>query len=189
MTVPTVTSHRFTVEDYHRMGETGILKPESQVELIEGEIVHRAPIGSQHAAFVGRLLRVFIHKVGYTAFVNAQSPLQLSSFSEPQPDLLVLRPKDDDYAAALPGPEDVLLLVEVADSSLEYDRSTKLRLYGQSGIKEVWIVNVRERLVEVYSQPSSTGYADLHRAQPEETLILQALPSCTIPLSKIFRSP
>lgn len=188
MSIAKAIPYRFTIDDYHRMGKTGILKPESQVELIEGEVVQMAPIGSQHAALVGRLLRAFIPKVGNTAFVNAQSPLRLSLISEPQPDLLVLEPKKDDYETALPQPKDVFLLVEVADSSLEYDRDTKLPLYAQGGIREVWIVNVRECFVEVYTHPSPKGYADLHRAQPTETLTPKALPSCTIELRDIFRS-
>ena len=105
------TPHRFTAVEYHLMGTSGVLKPDDRVELIEGEIIDMGPIGSRHAALVGRLLRVLVRGAGERGFVNAQSPVLLSDFSEPVPDLTVLKPRADDYSARLPNAEDVLLLI------------------------------------------------------------------------------
>jgi len=118
--------HRFTVEEYHRMGQAGILSEDDRVELIEGEIVEMAPVGSRHAACVKRLNALLSRRAGGRALVSVQDPIRLGEHSEPQPDLALLKPREDFYAAAHPGPEDVLLVIEVAETSLEYDREVKL---------------------------------------------------------------
>jgi Uma2 family endonuclease len=156
--------HRFDVDAYYRMAETGILSREDRVELIEGEIVDMAPIGSAHAGKVDRLNSL----VGRLAadgrlIAGVQRPLRLSPHDEPQPDLMLLRPRADFYEGAHPTPADVLLLVEVADSSLAYDRGPKLALYASHGVPEVWIVDIVGRAVEMCRGPGPAGYAEVER--------------------------
>ncbi len=138
-----VTRRRFTVHDYHRMGEAGILHEDDRVELIEGELVEMAAIGTRHLTCVNGLTRMLVRGVGDEAIVSVQNPVRLDEHSEPQPDLTVLRMRD--YRESLPVPEDVLLLIEVSDTTLAYDRGVKLPLYARSGIREVWIVDLRAR--------------------------------------------
>lgn len=135
-------THRFSVEEYHRLGETGILREDDRVELIEGELVDMAPMGSRHAGCVSFLTWALQQQVGERAVVHVQNPLALGMDSEPEPDVMLLAPRDHDpfYRAGHPGPDDVLLLVEVADTSLTYDRQVKLPLYARHGIRQVWLV-------------------------------------------------
>ena len=158
------TRHRLDVGAYYRMAEAGILNPRQRVELIDGDIIDRKPIGSPHAAVTRRLERIF----GRAAFdglllTSVQNPLRLDAFTEPQPDFVVLAPRPDDYGASHPGPADALLVVEVADSSLDYDRNTKAPLYAKSGVSEVWIVDLAGRAVEVYRDPVDGRYASVAR--------------------------
>lgn len=170
-----VARHRFDVDAYYRMAEAGILAAEDRVELIGGEIVDMAPIGSPHAGKVNRLTS-FVARVVADARVIAsvQSPLRLDRHNEPQPDLMLLRPRPDFYAAGHPTAADVLLLVEVADSSLAYDRGPKLALYARHGVPEVWIVDLPSRAVEVCRAPGPEGYAERRRVTegaPTPTLV------------------
>lgn len=153
-----LTRHRFTVADYHKMAEAGILGKDDRVELIEGEIVAMAPIGSHHTSPVGRLNRILIRSLGERAWVWVQNPVTLGVDSEPQPDLMVLKPRADAYENAHPTAADVLLLIEVSDTSLAYDRGRKLELYAKHGIVETWIVDVQARRIEVYREPAPAGY-------------------------------
>jgi Uma2 family endonuclease len=150
--------HRFTVREYHRMGEVGILHEDERVELIDGEIVEMTPIGSPHAACVDRLNRLFSSALADRAQVRVQSPVRLDDANEVQPDISLLRMKATSYADAHPGPDDVLLVVEVADTSLEFDRTTKLSLYARFGIQEVWLVNLPDSCVEVHRRPTGKTY-------------------------------
>lgn len=150
---------RFTVDEYHRMGVAGILKPDDRVELIDGEIVQMSPIGSRHAACVAFLTQLFVTAVGRRAIVQVQNPVRLGDRSEPQPDLMLLKPKADFYASGHPGPSDVLLLIEVADTSAASDRETKLPLYARAGIVEFWLVNLEKHQTEVYWDPQGDTYA------------------------------
>ena len=149
----------FTVDDYYAMAEAGILSPDERVELLDGEIIAMAPIGSRHASCVNRLNRLLTAQVGLRAVVGVQNPVRLSSGSEPQPDVTLLKPRDDFYSSAHPGPGDVLLLIEVSDTTADVDRGCKLPLYARSGVQEVWIVNLSEGCVEVYAEPAGAGYA------------------------------
>lgn len=153
-----VARRAFTVDEYHRMAVAGILSEDDRVELIDGEIVRMSPIGSRHAACVDRLNALLGRRLGKRAIVRVQNPIVLGRRSEPQPDLVVLRPRADFYAAQHPGPADVLLLVEVADTSGGYDRGTKLPLYARWGIPEVWIVDVGREVVEAYRGPALRSY-------------------------------
>ena len=147
------------MDDYYAMAEAGILSPDDRVELLDGEIFAMAPIGSRHASCVARLNRMLTTGVGPRALVWVQNPVRLNGGSEPQPDVMLLRPRTDDYSSAHPGPGDVLLLIEVSDTTVDVDRGKKLPLYARAGICEYWIVDLAERVVEVYTDPSSTGYA------------------------------
>ncbi|HEX2740666.1 MAG TPA: Uma2 family endonuclease [Rubrobacter sp.] len=169
-----VTRRRFTVHDYHRMGEAGILHEDDRVELIEGEIVEMAAIGTRHFTCVNGLTRLLVRSVGDEAIVSVQNPVRLNQRTEPQPDLAVIRPRD--YRVSLPGPEDVLLLIEVSDTTLAYDRNVKLPLYSRAGIREVWIVDLSGEVIERHNDPSPDGYRSLHRARRGEKIESSALP-------------
>ena len=154
----TPTRRRFTVHDYQQMGRAGVLTEDDRVELIDGEIIQMSPIGSQHVAEVHRLNRRFTQRFGDVALVSVQSPVRLNEHNEPEPDLALLKDRPDFYAAALPTPPDIFLLVEVADTSLEYDRRTKLPLYARHNIPEVWLVDVNADTILVSRDPTPSGY-------------------------------
>jgi len=170
--------HLISVDAYHRMGETGILGPADRVELIAGEIIDMSPIGVLHAAIVDVLLRHFSRLVGESAVIRCQNPLRLNDLSEPEPDIAILRPRADFYTTAHPGPADVLLVIEVADTSLAYDLGTKVPLYARHGIPEVWVVDAATRQTRVFRQPAasdqpshaSSGYATEASVEPHEPL-------------------
>jgi Uma2 family endonuclease len=184
---PEPVRYRLTVDDYHAMAEAGILKREQRVELIEGDVIEMSPIGSGHSAVVGRLNKRLVLSVGDRALVWIQCSVRLSRHSEPQPDALILRPREDDYEQSLPTPDDVIVLVEVADSSLGYDRSTKLPLYARHGIEEVWLVNLRARQVEVYRGPEADGYAEKHTVGREGILQPAAMSDLNVPVADLLR--
>lgn len=151
--------HRFTVEEYHRMAEAGILGEDDRVELLEGEIVDMPPIGSEHAGTVNRTLaHLFAVLPPGRCLVSVQNPLRLDARNEPVPDLLCLRPRQDAYTRSHPGPEDVLLLIEVMQSSRDYDRRVKLPLYARFGIPEVWLLDLPAERLEVHRDPGPAGY-------------------------------
>jgi len=177
---------RFTVDEYHRMAKAGILGEDDRVELIEGEIVQMTPIGSRHAACVMRLIRLFSTQPRPDVLVNAQNPVRISEYSEPQPDVALLRYRPDFYAGSHPGAEDVLLLVEVAETSAEYDRQVKVPLYGRGGIREVWLVDLATEAVEVYRKPSPEGYKEVRRLGRGQTLSPEALPDLTLAVDAIL---
>lgn len=171
-----VLRRRFTVDEYYLMAKVGILHEDDRVELIEGEIVEMSPIGSRHAASVMRLTQYLAEKAGRQALLDVQNPVRLGEHSEPQPDISLLKPRADFYAGAHPGPEDVLLLIEVADTSVDYDRQVKIPLYARAGIGEVWLVDLTENQVEVYRQPGPRGYRQILRPTTEDRLAPQSLP-------------
>ncbi len=148
----------FTVGEYYRMAEANILTEEDRVELIAGQIVAMSPIGSRHAACVKRLNLLMGKMVGDSMLIGVQDPIALDAYSAPEPDLVLLRPRTDFYAAAHPSPGDVLLAVEVADTSADYDRAVKLPLYAQAGLPEVWLVDLPKGRIEVYAQPQGAAY-------------------------------
>ena len=149
-----------SVDDYRRMADANIFGPEERVELIEGEIIAMPPVGPEHASLVDRLNRVLTGAVGDAAIVRVQNPVQLSRFSEPQPDLCLLAPRDDFYFDAHPRPADTLLAIEVAKSSLAYDTARKAPLYARDGVPELWIVDIDGRVVTRHRSPGAQGYAD-----------------------------
>jgi len=166
----------FTVAEYHRMAEAGILGEDDRVELIDGEVVKMAPIGIRHATCVRRLNRLFSKWVGERAIVDVQNPIRLEEHSEPQPDLALLRPRPDFYAAEHPGSEDVLLVVEVAETSAAFDREVKVPLYARFGVPEVWLVDLAGEQVEVFRQPTPQGYRTVQTVRRGESVAPLLLP-------------
>ncbi len=180
------TRRRFTRAEYYRMVEAGILGVHDRVELIRGEIVQMSPIGRRHAAFVDNLAELLIVRLTGRAIVHLQGPVALTDDTEPQPDLAVLRRRPVPYKDREAWAEDTLLLIEVADSSLAYDRSTKLRIYAEAGIPEYWIVDCAAETVEVYRTPGPEGYRDVSRADGATALTLQAFPDVALTPAEIF---
>jgi Uma2 family endonuclease len=150
---------RFSVDDYSRMAEAGILGEDDRVELIDGEVIEMPPIGPEHAGGVRRLATLFRRAIGDAAIVDVQNPVRLDEHSEPVPDLALLRHRHDLYASSHPTPEDVLLLVEVAKATVEYDRRVKAPLYARAGITEYWLVDLNRDVVVVYRGPHAAGYS------------------------------
>jgi Uma2 family endonuclease len=182
---PAALRRLLTVDEYHRMGEAGILTDDDRVELIEGELVAMAPIGSEHVAATNALNHLLVLAVGDLGIVSVQNPVRLTRHSEPQSDFAVLKPRDD-YWTTLPRPEDTMLAVEVANTSLDYDRNVKLALYARSGIPEVWIVNLAAAEVEVYRSPVADSYTSVLHAGRSDTLAIAAIPGALIPVARIF---
>ena len=147
-----------TADEYERMGEAGVFHPDDRLELLEGEIYKMSPIGSPHAACVD-FLSSFLNRLFSGRFiVRVQNPIRLNDFSEPQPDIALLRWRDDFYRQAHPTPADVLLIIEVADSTVETDRSYKMPLYAKAGIAEAWLVNLPDEKIELYAEPVGGVY-------------------------------
>ncbi len=184
--MPVEAFHRFTVEDYHRMGAAGVLRPDARVELLGGRIIDMSPIGPWHGGVVSRLTQLFIKLARDRWWVTTQNPLRLDEHSEPEPDVMLCRMSPDDYTRRHPVPEDVLLLVEVADASLDYDRGEKLPRYGRAEIPEVWIVNLEERVVEVYREPHYEGYGSKTVLAPGGQASPQAFPDVMVNVSELL---
>jgi Uma2 family endonuclease len=178
---------RFTADEFHRMSERGILRPDERLELLDGEIVQMAAIGSRHMGCVNWLMEWLVVRLVGRATVSIQNPVRLSSGSELQPDLAILRLREDGYAAALPTPEDVLLLVEVADTSYRYDRVSKLPRYAAAGIPEVWIVDLQRKSVLACRDPNGARYERTETLKREMTLIPEAFPDLVLPVAQLFR--
>jgi hypothetical protein len=180
------TRRRFTRAEYHRMAEVGILHQHDRVELIRGEIVEMAPIGRRHKAFVGNLAQLLMVRLAGRAIVWVQSSVVLAEDTEPEPDLAVLRRGAVPYKERDARAEDVLMLIEVADSSLAYDRSTKLHLYAEAGIPEYWVVDCAAEAVDVYRSPGPEGYGEVSRAAGAATITPEAFPDVALTTTEIF---
>ena len=178
--------HRFTRADYHRMAQTGILAPDARVELIDGEIIEMSPIGNPHTAAVTRATHLFVRGVGDDALVRVQCSIALGDNGEPEPDVALVRYRDDFYATSSATEEDVLLLVEVADSSEEYDQRTKAPLYARYGIPELWIANLNRDQLVVYRDPTPTGYATVQVLRRGESISPLAFPDLTVGVNDIL---
>src|SRR4051794_7017735 len=164
-----LTPHRFSVPQYERMIAVGILNENDRVELIRGEIVAKMPIGDPHIGCVNRLTRLLVRAVGDRAVVSVQNPIRLAD-SEPEPDLALLAPRPDDYASGKARPADVLLLIEVADTTLEFDRDVKGPLYAENAVAEFWIVNIAARSLIIFGDPRPDGtYADVRTLRAGDT--------------------
>jgi len=180
-----VRRYRFTVDEYHRMAEAGVLHEDHRVELLDGEVVVMSPIGDPHAACVKRLNRLLGAHVGARAIVSVQDPIRLDSHSEPQPDVALLRPRDDFYASAMARPEDTLLVIEVGDSSARFDREVKAPLYARAGIPELWLVDLTAGEVSVCRQPAATGYREVS-VKRRGDLSPEALPDLVVRIDDVL---
>jgi Uma2 family endonuclease len=177
--------HRFTVEEYHKIGEAQVLR--DRTELIEGEILEMSPIGLLHAACVSYLSRLFVLRLPAIADVRSQNPIVLDNLSEPQPDLAIVNYRDDFYKGGHPTPKDILLLIEVSDTTLKFDREVKIPLYAASGITEVWIMNLLDQVIEAYRHPEVDGYQTVRQYQKGKTLSISALEGVTVSVDEIFK--
>lgn len=148
-----------STEEYHLMGQAGIMKEDDRVELINGEIIQMSPIGSNHAGHVKILHAILGERLRTQVVIGVQDPIHLDEFNEPQPDIAVLKPREDFYTKSHPSPAEVFFLIEVADSSFDYDRDIKLPIYAKAGIQEVWILDLKNQQIEVYRQPKNNRYA------------------------------
>ena len=179
----------FNVDEYHQMVYAGILAEDDRVELIEGEVVHMPPIGVRHASCVRRLNNMLCRLLGEKAVVDVQNSLVLTARTEPQPDVVFLRPRDDFYRETEPKPADVLLLIEVADSSLPYDRDIKVPLYARSGIPEMWLVDLQSQAVEVFRKAAKKGFRESSRFNRGQTLAPSAFPELKLTVDQLLGSP
>lgn len=165
---------KFTVGQYHQMIESGILTERDRVELLQGEIIEMSPIGMQHAACVDRLNELLVRELGSRAIVGVQNPIQLSTRSEPQPDFAILQRRPDFYASGHPQPRDVFALIEVSDTTIEFDRTVKVPIYAKDNIAEVWIVDLNAESVQIHRDPSDTGYRQLQTFRRGQMIAFQA---------------
>ena len=180
------THWKLTADEFERMGEVGIFDEDDRVELLDGELYEMTPIGDDHIGAVNDANSLFVRRLGDHAIVSPQNPIRLSDNSEPQPDLTILRPREDRYRRAKAGPEDALLVIEVARSSLEYDRLVKLPRYAAAGIVEVWIVNLVDDRIEAYRQPVGGVYRTITIHMRGESLAPAALPDLTVHVDEIL---
>ncbi|MEM8640383.1 MAG: Uma2 family endonuclease [Cyanobacteria bacterium P01_G01_bin.54] len=177
---------KFTVGQYHQMIESGILTDRDRVELLQGEIIEMSPVGFKHAACVDRLNDRLGKSLGDRAIIRVQSSIQLSNYSEPQPDIAILRRRDDFYGNGHPQPPDIFALIEVSDTTIKYDRETKLPLYAQDGIPEVWIVDLGEQAIERYTAPSPSGYQQTQTLTHQQLIRLQAFQDITFSIVQLL---
>ena len=183
-----VQMHRwqFTVADFARMAEAGIFAEDDRVELIDGAVCVMSPIGPRHAAIVKRLNALISRQIVDKAIISVQDPIQLTDYTEPQPDIAVLRTREDFYAQALPMPTDVLLVVEVAETSLAYDREEKIPRYAQALIPEVWLIDVERETVTQYTHPDGIGYRGEHTLSRGQRLVSHTVSLLQLAVEHIF---
>jgi Uma2 family endonuclease len=181
-----VRRHRLTVADYHRLGEARVLGEDDRVELLEGQLVDMAPIGPRHALAVDALTELLVMAAAGQAVVRVQNPIVLDDGSEPQPDFTLLRKPWHGYPDAHPRPPDVYLLIEVADSSLEFDLGAKLELYARAGIREFWVVDLTSNRVLVHRNPGDGSYGAISSIDMSGVLQVEALPGVTVAAAQIF---
>jgi Uma2 family endonuclease len=178
--VPQLLRRRISVDDYHRMAEVGLLPANDRCELIEGEIIDMAPMGSRHHSTILRLSRCLQLAVGDRALVSTQLPVRLGQHSEPEPDIALLKPRDDFYASALPTGPDCLLVIEVADTTLAYDVRIKVPLYAEHGVPEVWVLDLEGGLLRSFNAPVDGRYSRAMALRVPGLQALPGLPGCSI---------
>ena len=169
------------------MAEIGVLHPNARVELLNGEIIDTSPIGPFHGGLVTRLSRLFNLQAKGRWTVSTQNPLRLDDHSEPEPDVMLLKPAPDDYTSRHPQPDDVFLLIEVSDTTLDYDRAEKLPAYGRAGVAEVWMVNLQNSTIEVYREPHFTGYGSKTILQAGQQAKPQAFPEVVVDAAELLK--
>src|SRR5262249_28356570 len=176
----------FTVSDYHQMIEAGVLKEDDRVELLNGEIIEMTPIGPRHASHVDRLVNILPAKLKGTAILRVQSPILLSDYSEPQPDLTLLKPRADFYADGHPTPADIFAVIEVSDSTVENDRRAKIPNYALAGILEAWLIDLVNDRIEVHSNPYNGVYQEVRIIQRGQKVISNSLPHLKLKADEVL---
>lgn len=184
--VARVQRYRFTVDEFGRMGEAGIFTEDDRVELIDGEILEMTPIGALHAGLVSRLAELLVTRLAGRAYVSIQNPVRLDAHTEPQPDLVVARRRKAFYTDRHPEPRDILLVVEVADSSLRYDSTEKALRYGRVGIPEMWLVDVDAAAVTVHADPGPDGYATRRVRRRGDEVVAGSVTGLGFPVDEVF---
>ena len=185
MQTPTApVRHKLTVADYHKIAEAGILTEDDRVELIDGELIDMAPIGSPHADYVDRLNLMLASQSGGQFRLRIQNPVQLGDYNEPEPDIVIAQNRS--YLEAHPGPQDVLLLIEVADTTLKYDRDIKIPLYARCGIPEVWLIDLQKKRLEIHRQPSQEGYRQILLPANTEPVSPLLVPAVSIRMAELW---
>ncbi len=186
MPATSVLKRLFTVKEYYQMFDAGLFANGERVELIRGEIIKMSPIGRRHAACVIRSSDVFTRKLGDRILLSAQNPLALDNTSQPEPDVVLLKRKADCYESGIPQPQDVLLLIEIADSTINSDRELKIPLYAEDGIIEVWLVDINNACIEVYRNPTATGYQDIQKYYRGQNLSISSFLDISIAVDEIL---
>ncbi|MEG4854853.1 Uma2 family endonuclease [Microcoleus sp. B5-D4] len=186
-----VTVKRFSIAEYHRLGELGFFAPDDRVELIRGEIIIMAAKGRLHSFCNSLLVQELIILLARRALVRAQEPIILSDDSEPEPDVVIARNRADRYFSSHPQPAEILLVIEVSDSTLKYDRTTKLSLYAETGISNYWIFNLVDIQLEMHSEPyqkqnGSYSYQLQRVVLPNQTVVIPGFPDLSLDLSSVF---
>jgi Uma2 family endonuclease len=181
-----VRTRRFSVEEYRKMVQAGILKEDDRVELLKGEVVEMVPIGPRHAHCVDRLTDRLGASLRGRAILRVQGPISLGPHSEPQPDLALLRPPMERYAGSHPEPGDVLLVIEVAETTVEEDRTRKIPLYAQTGVREAWFVDLPAQTVEVHRSPTAAGYGSVRKLGRGQAVSPEAFPDIRLPVDEIL---
>jgi Uma2 family endonuclease len=181
------TKHRFSVKEYYRMAEAGVLPPGARVELLNGEIIDMSPIGPFHGGVTNFLNQFFAAAAKRRWIMSVQNPVRLDDHSEPQPDLMLLKPAPDFYRKRHPQPADVFLLIEVSDTTLEADQTEKIPAYGRAGVAEVWIVNLNELTIEVYREPHFTGYGSKTIVRAGDTVAPLAFPDAAVDVAELLK--
>jgi Uma2 family endonuclease len=177
---------RISADRYQKMVETGVLTKYDRVELIDGDIFNRPPIGSNHSAVTARLTKRFVLSAGDLAIVSPGSSIRLGDYSVPQPDLMLLKPRDDFYSGQIPTAPDVLLLVEISDSSLAFDQVAKRALYTRHGVAEYWVINIPGKRIHVYCEPTADGYAQALECVLTDTVSPRQLPVVQVTVQSVF---
>jgi Uma2 family endonuclease len=180
--------HRITVDEYYRMGEVGLLAPDSRTELIDGEVIDMAPVGSPHASTVDRLDSLLRPVLGDSARMRIQHPVRLDRYSEPQPDLAVVLTRKDFYASRHPLPTDTLWLVEISHSTLRLDLNVKVPLYARHQVPEVWVVDLEHNRMHFFRSPQNGTYTDVSATDKPGVVALTSLPAVKVDLSELFES-
>jgi Uma2 family endonuclease len=181
-----VARHRFTVAEYERMGQIGIFSEDERVELVCGEVIEMPPIGERHAGSVDFLADIIRARLRRSVIIRVQSPIRLDEYSQPQPDIAILKRRDDFYRHAHPKPEDVLLVIEVSDATLKYDQKVKVPLYARAGIPEVWVVNLRGGRIKAYADPAEGAYRTVTSYARGEELRSRSLAALCLPVAEVL---
>lgn len=181
-----VAKKRFTVDEYCRMGEAGIFHPEARLELIEGEIIEMSPVGDPHIGCVNRANALFSSRLAGKVIVSVQNPVRLSRYTEPQPDIVLARPRTDYYAGRRIFPADIFLVIEVSDTTVRYDRNRKMPLYAKSGVPELWIENLQENVILVYRNPGPETFETSSVFRRGESISPAAFPEIVFKVDELL---